>query len=746
MVRPQRTPSSSTSDSPSQKRLPVNHRRHKVAPENRKRVSTACNGCNLRRIKCSGDTPCNNCRLGSRECHYPTVVEKVAIPRAELEELQARCQRLERCLGQMLPEASRARDGLSTPDPTISEGNGSGSGNSNANGVGVVPNVGAGAGTGTMNGAMLPGAMQNAMSSDEEPTPSEGRLLSDPDGTARYLGATSGATFLDLLKEFIMTILPLVWPSDTRSLGESTFLGSLGRYQTSDSRPLLTRMDVNPIWLPQQSEMLAMTTRLRYFVQDGDGSFASGGIYYWGPLDPSILDLQPAVYPGTLKPLTLFQAAFALATKLDGGSDSSECNQVGESYFARARALLGNPLDTTTSTVYDIPILAIMSLYLVEMNRRDAAYMYLSLGMRIAIMHGVHRGWTDEQGKRAFWTLYVLDRWLSCLMGRPPNILDDAIRLPLPSKAPGMPSPAGLIAHVELSKISGYITDNVYHVAPWEREFMSTAKRIDKALGQLNEWVKRLPPELQLSEGQVTEDRACYELHMFYHQLLILTIRPIFFVAVKKAVAERYTGRNHPQQPTTASSDKIQQCVSAARSNLRLGRWMRDLTRKLLSGVLHNIFNAAIILLLYQLLSESIEDEDSFDIAFAIECFDSERTEQYQLDCARVLQDIRALVHQMKNNRNQNDFFRGGGTVMADSLDSSRAFSMTATPVATAAYDVGFILNQDASAGIMSTQEPILTQNAALYHELTGWMTQDDLQLYDHSYLGGLNRDGLSWQ
>jgi hypothetical protein len=29
-----------------------------------------------------------------------------------------------------------------------------------------------------------------------------------------------------------------------------------------------------------------------------------------------------------------------------------------------------------------------------------------------------------------------LDRWLSVLMGRPPTLLDEAIRLPLPSDVP----------------------------------------------------------------------------------------------------------------------------------------------------------------------------------------------------------------------------------------------------------------------------------------------------------------------
>jgi hypothetical protein len=48
-------------------------------------------------------------------------------------------------------------------------------------------------------------------------------------------------------------------------------------------------------------------------------------------------------------------------------------------------------------------------------------------------MHGAFRSCVDEATTRVIWTLYILDRWLSVLMGRPATIADEAIRLPLPS-------------------------------------------------------------------------------------------------------------------------------------------------------------------------------------------------------------------------------------------------------------------------------------------------------------------------
>jgi hypothetical protein len=98
--------------------------------------------------------------------------------------------------------------------------------------------------------------------------------------------------------------------------------------------------------------------------------------------------------------------------------------------------LIGNPLDTVRFTSSDVPVLALMAFYLIEVNRRDAAYMYCCLAVHIAVIHGLFRTEVNEATTRTFWTLYVLDRWLAVLMGRPPTIPDEAIRLPLPRDVP----------------------------------------------------------------------------------------------------------------------------------------------------------------------------------------------------------------------------------------------------------------------------------------------------------------------
>ncbi|KAK9773901.1 hypothetical protein AB5N19_05694 [Seiridium cardinale] len=686
----------STSSTSSQQRLPVNQRRHRVPPENRKRVATACNSCNVRRIKCSGEHPCVQCRNTSRECNYPVAIEKISIPRTELDDLKARCARLEACLEQAVPEESRRQNLMArVVSGSLSASSSSSSSSSSRT---LEPNE-----------------------ATEEET--EGRLLQDPDGAVRYLGSTSGATFLDLIKEFMIAIFPLAWPG-SQHRSEMTFVGSLGRYQTWDSRPLIMQ-DVDPFWHPSKTEMAMMIVQLRYYIQDGSGDFASGGIYYWNDLDMSFFDAKTSgitTDPHSLRRLALFHAALAMACQLELPSENTviEGTQRSEAFFARARWLIGNPLDTTLSNIFDIPVLSMMSVYLVEMNRRDAAYIYVSLGMHIAIMNGVHRGWVhNEQCKRSFWTLYILDRWLSVLNGRPPAILDEAIKLPLPVDIPGLPRAAGLRAHVELARVSGYIVCNTYRISPWEHYMTSTPARIENALDLLSSWASKLPPDLRMDSDQLSNDRACCELHMKYNQLLILTVRPIFFVAVKKAVAERFINRtykldDHPQ------ISHIRMCSKAARRNLRLGRWIRDISqsRKLLLQTLHHMFNAAVILLLNQLLVDVLHDTDALDIMFAIECYDAEAQGEnnYPKDCARVLRDMTALIQRLRNR---------------DSDDPSWSGMPVSAPQAPApaAYHVGFILNP--SEPQMSAVQPSVMSDELL-SQLASWMHYDESQIYNN--------------
>ena len=281
--------------------------------------------------------------------------------------------------------------------------------------------------------------------------PREGRILQDPDGVIRYLGESAGATFLDHLREHLVTCFPLAfdgtWPSSDSSTG---FIAALGRYQTHDSRALPTTT-IDSFTLPTKDEALTMLSEVRYWAQDGAATVESGGIHYWVNIDELISSYYAYLSAPRAKDvssnLALINAAFALACQFNPSCGPKWDSSSGQTFFARARALIGNPFEV--STIADGHALSLLGFYLLNWNRRDAAYIYISVAMHILVVHGVHRAWMiDEDGKRLFWTIYNLDRWLSCLMGRPPMIADEAIKLDLPRHSRGLPSPRGLCAQI----------------------------------------------------------------------------------------------------------------------------------------------------------------------------------------------------------------------------------------------------------------------------------------------------------
>ncbi len=109
-------------------------------------------------------------------------------------------------------------------------------------------------------------------------------MLADGAGISRYLGETSGATFLDTLKDLITIVTPLARVIDGSCREDSTgaaFLSSLVQYQTHDSRPMLLPPAADPLVLPPEADIASALAQARYFIQDGSGNFASGGILFW---------------------------------------------------------------------------------------------------------------------------------------------------------------------------------------------------------------------------------------------------------------------------------------------------------------------------------------------------------------------------------------------------------------------------------------------------------------------------------
>lgn len=601
-------------------RLPVNPRRHKVPTEARKRVAKACNGCNVRRAKCSGGQPCDRCRKASRVCAYPAIEEYVTIKRSEYEALRRTC-----------PDVDRHH---SDSSPGHEDETQSGRPDSHTLSIDSHPN----------------NVDEPEYLIDEADPPKEGRILQDPHGTVRYLGESSGATFLNHLREFMATIFPIAFNTacPTSQGTDTRFISALGRYQTHDSRPLLVS-SVDPLLTPSKEQARRMLSELRYWTQNGSSTVVSGGLYYW--TDTNALMTSYEIYlsdPHSAeanRSLALVNAAFAIACQLNPDSGPEWDAGHGQTFFARARALIGNPLDV--ASLDDASTLTLLAFYLLNSNRRDASYMYISVALHIYLVHGVHRAWSiDEDGKRKFWDAYNLDRWLSCAMGRPAIILDESIRLDIPRDAPGLPPADGLYAYTELSKITHYIAANVYGVSKHTAEPRSTALCIHKALHMLKQWEHDLPTALRYQPDFPEQDLAAYDLQMTANHLKLLAVRAWLFQSVKNVTANLCLhGR---RDVDFLHREEIELAIVAARQTISILRQLGHLQKQgnVVHTVIHHAFNAALALELYQILGFENSAADREAIAFVTSLLRKQlgSNKPFSSDCAGVLSDFACMI------------------------------------------------------------------------------------------------------
>jgi hypothetical protein len=156
-------------------------------------------------------------------------------------------------------------------------------------------------------------------------------------------------------------------------------------------------------------------------------------------------------------------------------------------YFMRALELLPD-----VNGLYQQPILSIevccgLSLYLQAVDHRNSAYVYVSgrmaiqiailvtpiqlgLGLRIALTQGLHRDLMSQSEedpdapryRNVWWTLYILDRKFSSMMGAPNSVHDNDISVPVPQPHQSLRQLNALDMHIKLSRLMAKVLESRY--------------------------------------------------------------------------------------------------------------------------------------------------------------------------------------------------------------------------------------------------------------------------------------------
>jgi hypothetical protein len=233
--------------------------------------------------------------------------------------------------------------------------------------------------------------------------------------------------------------------------------------------------------------------------------------------------------------------------------------------------------------LYDLQIYCLSALFLHGSSSPQACWSMVGIGIRLAQDVGAHRRKVygskptphDEMWKRAFWLLVVLDRQLSCGLGRPCAIQDEDFDIDLPiecddeywmlpdnqafKQPPGKPSYMSFFnCSIKLNQILAFAMRTIYSInkskvllgfvgQQWEQHIVA---ELDSAL---NKWVDSLPDHLRWDPKRENElfFHQSATLYSLYYQLQIIIHRPFI---------------PSPRKPSPLTFPSLAICTNAARS------------------------------------------------------------------------------------------------------------------------------------------------------------------------------------
>ncbi|CAG8469519.1 10674_t:CDS:2 [Cetraspora pellucida] len=201
-------------------------------------------------------------------------------------------------------------------------------------------------------------------------------------------------------------------------------------------------------------------------------------------------------------------------------------NKPGGVFFDSAKRLLDAMYDTPR--LETVQALLLLSHAEVSVSRINSGSMFL--GMAVQMAHALHlerdessfHPEEDEEKRRVFYCIYCCERWSSFSMGKPSNIDDVNINVPLPTlNSFSFSTRSFFIAFVKLSRILSQIWKFGYSSQPktantsWLDQVTDRKSMLRQIRSALAKWLKELPDELQYQYLPNTDPRSLLQLATF---------------------------------------------------------------------------------------------------------------------------------------------------------------------------------------------------------------------------------------
>ncbi|WAO88936.1 Zn(2)-C6 fungal-type domain-containing protein [Fusarium falciforme] len=492
-----------------------------------RKLHVACLRCRERKVRCSGLHPCANCQRRSTECVFEPEDRKVIVSENYLNELKRKA-------GEENDPAQCAKRHQPTPKPSkdSSPVNTARNDAHSHDEVGVDPHIDS----------------FSALSNPLVTTPPQ--FVTDIRGRKRFLGPSSTWAYSRHIMSMIRHNLdqkgsnevPLNVDGAAYAL-EFPNMRNLGSISMED--------------LPSLDYALYLTNTVK---------FHAGQTYH------------------LFHEQTFMQGLFSLYSH---GPDSLNLeNRVWFVHFfvimALGKALLARDLLPDVNGLYRDPITAVE----------------LGLGLRIALTQGYHRDFGGSPGcykdasryRGVWWTLYILDRKFSTLIGAPSSIHDSDISVPFPKPHQSAQKTCALDMHVRLSRLLAKVLNTVYCVdehlnSSFLRNIQATVRELADLATEMN-----ATPELKLSKTDPISRVSA--------TCIVLAIRPLLVCLLR----DKLDRRTRQDRQDTAIIEPVKALLrtayESAQKSLRVLTRLQaqDLLEYFLPFDLDHVFSAGFVL------------------------------------------------------------------------------------------------------------------------------------------------------
>ncbi|WDK16993.1 Zn(II)2Cys6 transcription factor [Colletotrichum graminicola] len=214
----------------------------------------------------------------------------------------------------------------------------------------------------------------------------------------------------------------------------------------------------------------------------------------------------------------------------------------GAEFFVRALQLIPDVTALCKQPIMSTEILCCIAWYYQALDFRHAAHNFIGQAKSIAMNYGMH---TDmpimdlgpglvQRCRKIWWTVYVLDRQMTSLMGLPQSTLDEGVYCQLPSYPGSAHRTAALSMQIKFARIIAEISSTVYGAnGRLNKKFVLSTKTVLQSIVAVADELRNSFP-LHADERFDGISRLSAHLHLLYYQCIILATRPLLLCCLIK--------------------------------------------------------------------------------------------------------------------------------------------------------------------------------------------------------------------